>query len=448
MTHSQVIDTNQQIIIIGAGISGLALAILLSRNGHTVSVYEKRAYFAKEIDGRSINFTISGRGLNVLDKLGLKNKVVAHSVALQGREVHLKQSKTIHYKYGTQKENLLHAIRRSALIDILLNEVALETNIKIHYGCELTHIDKATLKCDFFDQKTQSTLADHASCVIGADGVFSAVRGLMMKEQITSYQQKVFDWGYKEFNLNEHDGKTLQLDANKLHMWPNANALLVAIPNTDKSFSVILTAPLSDACGNRTDFNQLIKDEYADLVSHAPGLLDKQDSRLSSYLVSVKIDRWHLDDKIVLLGDACHATYPFYGQGMNSSLEDALILSDHIHHTSLSRKEAFIRYEKTRKTDTNALHQLSEAHLHRMTKAMISPFWQAKDTLDYYLAKVFSKQWFYEYEAVAHSNISYLDVLNMVKKQNKRKLFSGFFIIAYLLGIRTWSLNKINKIVN
>jgi kynurenine 3-monooxygenase len=426
---------NDKIIIIGAGISGLTLAILLSREGHLVSIYEKRTFFDKEIDGRSINLTISGRGLQVLDKLGLKEKIIEQSVALQGRVVHLNQSKTIQYKYGTQKSHLLFSIRRSTLIDILLHEASLESNITLHCGYELTNIDKTTLKCDFYAHNNLITHSDYANCVVGADGVFSAVRGFMMKAQISSYQQKVFDWGYKEFKLSAMDGKTLGLDTSKLHMWPKQQALLVAIPNKDESFSVIFTAPLHNTCGEQHNFNSLIKEEYHDLVTRVPGILTRQDAITSNYLVSVKIDRWHLDDKIVLLGDACHATYPFYGQGMNSALEDAMILSQHLNHPSLQRKDALIAYEKTRRADTNALHELSEAHLQRMTKAMISPFWQAKDILDYHLAKLFSPQWFYEYEVVAHSDITYITVRDMVKKQNKRKFFSGFYIVAYVLSI-------------
>ena len=179
-------NTHEHIIIVGAGISGLALAILLSRKGYSVSVYEKRSFQEKEIGGRSINLTISGRGLNVLEKLGLKNKIIAESVALQGRDVHLNKIKKIHYKYGTKKSHLLYSIRRSSLINILLAEASLEKNITLFYGYELKNIDKVTLKCDFFIQKNNADHTDHATCVVGADGVFSTVRGLMMKAQISS----------------------------------------------------------------------------------------------------------------------------------------------------------------------------------------------------------------------------------------------------------------------
>ena len=43
---------------------------------------------------------------------------------------------------------------------------------------------------------------------------------------------------------------------------------------------------------------------------------------VSGSLVTVDVNPWHFEDKVVLMGDAAHALVPFYGQGMNAGLED------------------------------------------------------------------------------------------------------------------------------
>ena len=139
------------IVIVGAGISGLVLALLLARQGHHVFIYDKRIVFDQEADGRSINFTISGRGLTVLTQLGLKESVLAHAAVLVGRVLHLKKSKSVRYKYGTQKSRVLLSIRRSKLIDILLKAIALEHNIHFYSGFELIDIDETTVTCHFLN---------------------------------------------------------------------------------------------------------------------------------------------------------------------------------------------------------------------------------------------------------------------------------------------------------
>lgn len=425
----------ENIIIIGAGISGLALAILLGREGHRVSLYDKRTLFDKQRDGRSINFTISGRGLAVLDKLGLKEKVQAQSNAMVGRVVHLPNAQAVRYKYGTKKAQVLLSIRRASLIDILLNEATLEPNIQLHCGFELADMDISTLTCRFLNLTNQTTMDAKADCVIGADGIFSAVRNILLKNQISSYQQTVFNWGYKEYQFNSEDSTKLQLNTAHMHMWPKSNTLLVAIPNTDRSFSVIFTAPLKNSEGKLHHFDDLVKREYQNLVNSTPSFLSNCGQNPYNLLVSVKVEKWFLHDKIVLIGDACHATYPFYGQGMNSALEDAVLLNQYFNDKTLSRQEAFTAYEKIRKADTDALHKLSEAHLHQMTKAMVSSFWQARDILDYTIAKLFPRRWVYEYEMVAHSTASYASIFEIVKKQNKKKLVTGFYVIAFILGL-------------
>ncbi len=421
--------------IIGAGISGLVLALLLSRSGYDVVVYEKRKGFNDDVDGRSINLTISGRGLSVLDQLGLKEMVIEQSVMLHGRIVHAEKARDIRYKYGTQKSHVLYSIRRSQLINILLNQIAQEGKVSIFYGLELINIDKKTLECHFLDAENKTKISSKADCVIGADGAFSAVRSIILKGLITNYQQKVFDWGYKEYHFNSEDAIRLGLSTDYIHMWPKDKALLVAIPNTDQTFSVIFTAPLANMNGGINNFDHLVRKEYKDIVELAPSFLTKCGQSVHNFLVSIKVDKWHLEDKIVLVGDACHATYPFYGQGMNSALEDAALLHRHITSPSLSRADAFLAYELTRKENTNVLHQLSETHLHQITKSMASSYWQAKDMIDYKLARFFPKKWIYEYEMIAHSNVAYLHILEMLKKQKNRNRVIGVFLVSYLLGI-------------
>jgi kynurenine 3-monooxygenase len=423
------------IIIVGAGISGLALALLLGRQGRKISVYDKRTLFDQQIDGRSINFTISGRGLAVLEQLGLKEKVLSQSNPMGGRIVHLPKAKAVRYKYGTKTAQVLLSIRREALLAILLDEATLEPNIQLNCGFELVSIDIPTVTCHFLNQASQTLMQEKAEYIVGADGVFSMVRSIMLKNQISSYQQTVFNWGYKEYQFNSADSKKLHLNTDHMHMWPKSNTLLVAIPNTDSTFSVIFTAPLKNDTGQFHNFDDLVKHEYPGLVNTSSSFLSSCGHNPYNFLVSVKVDKWYLDNKIVLLGDACHATYPFYGQGMNSALEDAVVLSNYFNDKTLSRLEAFDAYEKIRKADTNALHKLSEAHLHHMTKAMVSPFWQARDILDYQLAKLFSRQWVYEYELVAHSPASYSAILEIVKKQNKKKLVTGFYLLAFIFGL-------------
>ena len=67
-------------------------------------------------------------------------------------------------------------------------------------------------------------------------------------------------------------------------------------------------------------------------------------------LGTLYLDRWHLDGRAVLIGDAAHAMVPFHGQGMNCAFEDCVALADHLdQHRGFA--EAFAAFEAQRRPD-------------------------------------------------------------------------------------------------
>jgi kynurenine 3-monooxygenase len=75
-------------------------------------------------------------------------------------------------------------------------------------------------------------------------------------------------------------------------------------------------------------------------------------------LATLYLDRWHLRDRAVLLGDAAHAMVPFHGQGMNCAFEDCVSLSRHLQtHDDLAK--AFAAFEAERKPNALAIQEMA-----------------------------------------------------------------------------------------
>ena len=70
------------------------------------------------------------------------------------------------------------------------------------------------------------------------------------------------------------------------------------------------------------------------------------------------LDRWHLDGRAVLIGDAAHAMVPFHGQGMNCAFEDCVALAGCL-DTTASLADAFAAFEAERKPDAEAIQQMA-----------------------------------------------------------------------------------------
>src|SRR4029077_11325047 len=74
--------------------------------------------------------------------------------------------------------------------------------------------------------------------------------------------------------------------------------------------------------------HQFIADQFPDLVPAASTLVADYLKNPIGAIGTVRGGPWHHRDKVLLVGDAAHAIVPFFGQGMNASLEDCVVLDE------------------------------------------------------------------------------------------------------------------------
>ena len=96
----------KSIIIAGGGLTGALAALMLARDGHRVSLYERRGDIrdAKIVHGRSINLAISTRGLTALERVGLRQEVLDMAVPMRGRRMHGKDNSTTFQPYSANED--------------------------------------------------------------------------------------------------------------------------------------------------------------------------------------------------------------------------------------------------------------------------------------------------------------------------------------------------------
>ncbi len=74
---------------------------------------------------------------------------------------------------------------------------------------------------------------------IATDGAGSVVRTGLAAEGLISAREELLDHDYKELTLPPVNGKPV-LDVHALHVWPRGGFMLIALPNTDGSFTATL----------------------------------------------------------------------------------------------------------------------------------------------------------------------------------------------------------------
>ncbi|MFT3685758.1 MAG: FAD-dependent monooxygenase [Phycisphaerales bacterium] len=239
--------------------------------------------------------------------------------------------KLVFQAYGSRSEHAINSISRGGLNLALVHAAARHENVSLHFDRRCVDVDVASATAVFVreDGSEERVAAD---LVIGADGAFSAVRGALQKTDRFEYSQNYLEAGYKELHIpavagggGPHGG--FALDPNALHIWPRGSAMMIALPNPDKSFTCTLFWPFEMLTGltTREQVDRFFQAHYPDAVPLMPTLVDDYLANPVGSLVTVRCWPWARHSErgtVAVLGDAAHAIVPFYGQGMNAAFED------------------------------------------------------------------------------------------------------------------------------
>jgi 2-polyprenyl-6-methoxyphenol hydroxylase-like FAD-dependent oxidoreductase len=413
----------QKVVIIGAGVTGISSALELSKQNYEIVLYDKHnPLLANTSFGRSFNYTINLRGKAALKKLGVWEKVKQVSTTLCGRTFHSKGGE-IRQDYGVGSDAFLYSIPRNKLIKILGEKIGEQENIKLQFNKEITNItyDKQHCYTNSIDRTSGIENTFISDFIIAADGVHSQVRNTFAKQ--LEWDKEIFPWSYTEFNLNALEVKANKLQLDNIHIWSTIQSLWVGIPNRDNSISLLYCAPKEDKeflfKANKS-FNRLFTSVKIE------NCLDKE--QIIGELISIKLNKWYIEDKIIFLGDSAHGIFPFYGQGMNAALEDSRILKEMLERYPFSRQTAFKIFFSIRKQETDILFQLSKNHFIVLKDKGKTIFYNASHKLDFLLHRLFPKLWYHEYNMMSNSLVDIMKISRHLKFQKLAWLCPVYWI--------------------
>ena len=428
--------------VVGAGLAGSLFASLLADRGYRVDVYERRGdprAGTGTANERSINLGLSARGIGALRQVGIWDALAPLLVPMRGRMIHRGTQPPRFQPYGRNPSEILHSIRRGDLNAALVDRAEKCPDVRFHFRtrCEAVDLDTATLTVVAAD----GTRAEHMyDFVVGADGASSVVRAHLLRGQPVSYAQEFLDWGYKELTIPAFPDGTARTPIEALHVWPGDGFLVVAHPNADRSLTCTMLLPL-DSRGHWTGFDRLPTGVDAvrfaepclpDLLDLIPDFAAQYDAHPVSHLVTIRVGRWHHADRVVLIGDACHAVTPFYGQGMNAAFEDCVVLARCLDEQP-DPGAAFAEYQRLRKPHTDVLADLCMTNFVELRDNLRRPGHLAKARADHLLNRAFPTGWRPLYTLVSHTDTPYGDAVRQARRQDR--LLAGAAAAAGLAAL-------------
>jgi kynurenine 3-monooxygenase len=401
--------TRNTIAIVGAGLVGALLATLLAQRGFSVAVFERRPDPRKYgfIGGRSINLALAERGWHGLRVAGLQERIGKIAVMMRGRMVHHLDGHTELLRYGRDDSEVIWSVSRGAL-NMALLDAAEAAGACLHFGRSLHSVNWETSTLYFGAEDSRTTHV--ANVVIGADGAGSALRDAMNAYIDLGERFEPLDHGYKELEIPSRGGN-FAMEPNALHIWPRGNYMCIALPNSEGSFTVTLFLPNQGNPSFETlitseDAQELFARDFADALPLIPELRTDFATNPTGMLGTLYLDRWHLDSRALLIGDAAHAIVPFHGQGMNCGFEDAVELAE-LMERGADIGSVFAEFEKRRKPNADAIAEMALENYVEMRDSVADAHFLLMRALERALAARHPTRFVPRYWMVTFSRVSY-----------------------------------------
>lgn len=340
----------RSVLIVGGGVAGLSLAIALREKGIAVRIVEERAAGVEEESG----LHLPGNAVRAAARLGLEDALRQHAFRIP-RIVYTNQDGTtlatldLTRRYGPIVTwPAFYAVHRASFQKILLERA---DGIEITYDCQVAGIgsDEHGVGVTLSNGKVLCP-----DLVVGADGLHSPIR-----ENHFGPQAVPMNMGYRCWRFVAPRPSGL---AAPQYMIGNRRAFMIMPIDDDRIYGYGMAVD-DDQNAHGDDLSRIFQG-FGGFVPAALARLDRT-CVLPGILQQVVLEAWS-SGRIVLIGDAAHATLPTLAQGAAMAMEDALVLAHHLGTGHGTLDEQLAAFEARRRTRVSWVQEQSARRMRVM----------------------------------------------------------------------------------
>jgi salicylate hydroxylase len=333
---------SRTIVVAGAGIGGLTASLALARQGFRVIVLEK----AERLEEAGAGIQLSPNASRVLIDLGLRPRLSAHVVtpeaislmsARSGGEIARLPLFDVAMSQADAPYWVVHRADLQAALQAQVND---NPDIELRLGCQFEDVGIHAKGLTVVQRSGTARKEELAMALVGADGIWSAVRHQLFPEVQPRFSGLIAWRGTLDATQLPRE-----YTSSRVQLWMGPNAHLVAYPISGaRRINVVAVVP---GTWNRPGWSapgevNEVKSAFAAARWHAVPrmLIGAVDGWRKWALFTIPDGGEWTEGAVALLGDAAHAMLPFAAQGGGMAIEDAAVLAKCLGETQNQRGPA------------------------------------------------------------------------------------------------------------
>ncbi|MGR7920608.1 3-hydroxybenzoate 6-monooxygenase [Zobellella denitrificans] len=337
-------QTEQNVIVVGGGIGGLAAALALVRRGFRVQVLEQ----APEIGEIGAGIQLGPNAFHAFDALGVGDKARSRSVFTDFMVMHdaideyqvgkIETGEAFRQRFGNP-----YAVIHRVDVHLSLLEGAQETGrVEFKTDTQIQRVEQDENGVAVYDQRGN---VYRGVALIGADGVKSVVRQTYVNDPARVTGHVVYRAVVDKEDFPE------ELRWNAASLWAGPNCHLVHYPlRGGEQYNVVVTfhSREQEEWGVTEGSKEEVQSYFQGICPKARQLIDLPKSwKRWATADREPIEQWTYG-RATLLGDAAHPTTQYMAQGACMAIEDAVTLGEALRVHDNDWDKALDLYQRSR----------------------------------------------------------------------------------------------------
>lgn len=353
---------SHRILVAGGGPAGATAAFWLAKAGFEVIVAERSS--EKFTYGQGIDIT--GPAIPIVQKMGLYGEIRSKTTGEGGFAI-CDDNSNIIAQVGTGGGVTLTQdieIMRGDLTKILADAASASDRVTYRYGCNVSEIRQSEGHVSVVLSDRGDGRAEDFSAIVGADGLRSRVRQMILDRDTTKSCCKGVDQYCAYFSMK---GEPEDVPNSRLQHAPGRRAILIRPVKVDTSgvdssemdspkrsscymIYTVKSAKVVSALEQRAEKQKAV---MAEVFTDFPGRIGERALQgmeeakdfYYSETAQIKLPTWS-NGRCVLVGDAGYAPSPASGQGTVLAILGAYLIAGELAASPEDPSAAFARYEK------------------------------------------------------------------------------------------------------